>query len=150
MNDPGGKAFIPATCAPLGGILRVITASNRTHKGELMSRLWLGAAILLLSSAWMFAQPGTAPADRYPTSNPPARTIEGCLSSLDDDFVLTDANGKRYQLTGDVAQLTARVGHKVRVSGHVDNVRDAELMVAAGPFGAVSVHDIKSLSAGCR
>ena len=121
-----------------------------------MSRLSLGIAIVLLSSAWTLAQAGTPRADQNPisTTQKPGQsqtaTIEGCLSGVVDDFVLTAANGRTYELTGDVAQLTGRVGHQVRVSGHADRVADAESTVAGGPHTAFGVEKIQSLSAGCK
>jgi hypothetical protein len=126
-----------------------------------MSRLLLGAAILLLSSAWTLtlARVSTPPADRNPTSSTqssqqPAKsqtaTLEGCLSGAVDDFVLTDTHGKTYELTGDTAQLTARVGNKVRVWGHADSAAEAELITAGGPHAAFGVEKVHSLSAACK
>jgi hypothetical protein len=124
-----------------------------------MSKLALGAAILLLSSTWTLGQVSSAPTDQNPTggtqsteqaerSQTPA--VEGCLSSDVDDFVLTDANGRTYELTGDTAQLTGRVGNRVRVWGHVDNAAEAELTVAGGPHAALGVEKIQSLSSSCK
>jgi hypothetical protein len=76
--------------------------------------------------------------------------MEGCLSSVVDDFVLTAANGGTYVLTGDTAQLTARVGQKVRVWGHADSPANAESMVAGGPHTAFGVEKIQSLSVACK
>jgi hypothetical protein len=124
-----------------------------------MSKLSLGAVILLLSSAWTLAQVSTPPTDQNPTSGTQSTeqpdksqtaTIEGCLSSPVDTFVLTDANGKTYELTGDTTQLTGRVGHKVRLWGHADSVADAELITAGGPHAAFGVQKVHSLSAACK
>jgi hypothetical protein len=115
-----------------------------------MSRLSLSAAVLLLSSAWTIALSAAPRTDQNPNSIGPTRTIEGCLSTLNDDFVLTTANGKTYQLTGDIAQLTARVGNRVRLLGHADDAVDAELTVAGGPHSAFGVDKIESLSASCK
>jgi hypothetical protein len=124
-----------------------------------MSKLSLAAAIFLLSSAWTLAQVSTAPTDQNPTGSTPSTqqpdqsqtaSIEGCLSSTVDDFVLTDANGKTYELTGDTAQLTERVGHKVRVWGNADSVADAESITAGGPHAAFGVQKVRSLSVACK
>jgi hypothetical protein len=116
-----------------------------------MARLLLGTAILLLSSAWTLAQAGTASTQ---STEQPGRSqtasIEGCLSSVVDDFVLTAANGRTYELTGDTAQLTARVGNQVRVWGHADRPADAESIVAGGPHTAFGVEKVQSISAGCK
>jgi hypothetical protein len=124
-----------------------------------MSKLSLGAAILLLSSTWMLGRVSTLAigensasttqsseqADRAETA-----TIEGCLSSNVDAFVLTAANGRTYALTGDTAQLTERVGNQVRVSGHADRTADAELTIAGGAHAVFGVEKIQSLSASCK
>lgn len=124
-----------------------------------MSKLSLGAAILLLSSPWTLGQVSTPPADQNPTSSTqsteqPDRSqtaaIEGCLSSDVDAIVLTAANGRTHELTGDTAELTGRVGNKVRIWGHVDNAAEAELTVAGGPHAVFGVEKIHSLSASCK
>jgi hypothetical protein len=124
-----------------------------------MSKLLFGSAILLLSSAWSLAEISTPPTDENPSSNTQSTeqpdgsktaTVEGCLSSLVDDFVLTDANGKTYELTGDTTQLTARVGHKVRLWGHTDNAAEAEMITAGGPHAAFDVEKVQSLSVACK
>ncbi len=124
-----------------------------------MSKFSVGAAILLLSSAWMLAQVSTPPTDQNPTSSTQSTeqpdksqtaTIEGCLSGNVDAFVLTAANGKTYWLTGDTAQLTERVGHKVRLWGHADSTADAELITAGGPHAAFGVKKVQSLSTACK
>jgi fermentation-respiration switch protein FrsA (DUF1100 family) len=129
-----------------------------------MSRVSLGAAILLLAAGTMTLAPASAveanqdPAresdtaqDRSQTANAdgPARMVEGCLSSIDDAFILTDADGRTYQLTGDTAQLTARAGTHVRLWGNHDSVTDAESITAGQPLRSFHVVRAKSMSAGC-
>ena len=127
--------------------------------GGIMSRTSLAAAILLFSFACILAQAGTLPARVDPTSNTQSTdqsdksqtaTIEGCVSGIVDSFVLTDAKGKTYDLTGDTVQLTNRVGHKVRVAGEEDRVEEAELIPAGGPVAAFRVEKVHSLSATCK
>jgi hypothetical protein len=131
-----------------------------------MGRLSLGAAILLLAAGTMtmtLAQAGaveanqdpareadTAPARSQTTdADGPVRMVEGCLSSIDDAFILTDADGRTYQLTGDTAQLTARAGTHVRLWGNHDSVTDAESITAGQPLRSFHVVRAKSMSAGC-
>ena len=119
-----------------------------------MSKLSLGAAILLLSSAWTLAEVSTPPTDQNPTSSTQSTeqtaTIDGCLSGNVDAFFLTDAHGGTYELTGDTAQLTERVGHKVRLWGYADSVANAELITAGGPHAAFGVKKVQSLSTACK
>lgn len=132
-----------------------------------MSRPSLRAAILLLSLGMVTMaltrtvvartaagsagnaqlEPGNAQSPT--TTNGPLHMIEGCLSNIDDAFILTDENGRTYRLTGDVAQLMAHSGSEVRIWGQADNVRDAESMVAAGPLRSFNVQRARSLSSGC-
>lgn len=118
-----------------------------------MSKLSLGALILLLSSAWTLAQASTPPTSTQSTRHhdkSQAATVEGCLSSVVDDFVLTDANGKTYQLTGDTNQLTQRVGQRVRLVGYADSTAEAEWITAGGPQAAFGVKEAHSLSGACK
>jgi hypothetical protein len=114
-----------------------------------MSKLSLGAAILLLPSAWTLAQINTPPTAQNPTADKPTQAIQGCLSGVNDALVLTDANGKAYALTGDTAELTGRVGHKVRLWGHA-SVGGGELITDGGPHASFGVEKVKSLSTTCK
>jgi hypothetical protein len=56
----------------------------------------------------------TAP-DQDATSS--GNTIQGCLSGTSGNYMLTDATGVMYQLTGDEAQLSANLNKEVEVTG---------------------------------
>jgi hypothetical protein len=47
-------------------------------------------------------------------------TIQGCLSSTDGHYQLTDSGGKVYQLSYDANKLAHHVGHEIKVTGTVD------------------------------
>jgi len=79
----------------------------------------------------------------------PVRMVEGCLTSIDDAFILTDAQGRTYQLSGDVAQLTAHAGSRVRLWGSHDSITDAESVVAGQPLRSFHVVRARSTSSGC-
>ena len=120
-----------------------------------MRKLFLATAILLLSSSWAVAQ-SSSPSTQQPdksqtsTSDQGAQTVEGCLSGAADTFVLTDANGKTYDLTGDTKMLQTNVGHRVRLSGAAGNTGGGELITAKGPQGTFGVKKVESLSATCK
>lgn len=44
-------------------------------------------------------------------------TVEGCLSGSNGSYMLTDSQGKSYQLQGDTSKLANHVNHEVRVTG---------------------------------
>jgi len=124
-----------------------------------MRKLSHAAAVLLFSAIWTLAPASAPPAGENPSgttqsSQQPGSVqttvIEGCISSVVDGFVLTDANGKRYELSGNTNQLAGRVGEKVGVQGHTDSVREAELIPAGGPHAAFQVEKVHSLSAACK
>ena len=69
---------------------------------------------------------------------------------LEEPFVLTDANGKTYDLTGDTKMLESNIGHKVRLSGAAGNTGGGELITAKGPQGTFGVKKVESLSATCK
>jgi len=130
-----------------------------------MSKLSLGAAMLLLSSAWMVGQASTPPTDQNPTSSAQsaqqpdqsqaptsdksAQSIEGCLSGAANVFRLTVASGKTYELTGDTSMLNDNVGHQVRLWGHAGNTGGGAEITAQGPQATFGVEKVESLSPAC-
>ena len=131
-----------------------------------MSKLSLGTAILLLSSAWMIAEISAPSTDQNPTGSSQAtqqpeksqtatkdksaQAVEGCLSGGANVFTLTDATGKTYELLGDTSMLNDNVGHKVRLSGQVDNSGGGGRISAAGPQALFNVKKVESLSPTCK
>jgi hypothetical protein len=96
-----------------------------------MKNTILFGATLLLCAALAIAQDTPQP-EGSNTSQPPAAsssdqanttstdtTVQGCLSGTSGNYMLTDANGMMYQLTGDESQLSANVNKQVEVIGTV-------------------------------
>jgi hypothetical protein len=78
----------------------------------------LSIALLLLSSALLFAQNRTQSQDDSNASgNGSATSVQGCLSGTDGNYTLTDKQGTSYQLIGDSSKLAEHVGHEIRVTG---------------------------------
>jgi uncharacterized protein DUF5818 len=86
---------------------------------DVMRKLCLLTAALLLSSAWVVAQSNSQSGtyNSSQSSSSSEKTIEGCLSGSAGSFTLSDNSGKTYQLQGDTAKLKDEVGHQVRVKG---------------------------------
>ena len=120
-----------------------------------MKKLFVETAIVLLSSLCLFTQ-SSSQATQQPgqsqtsTSDQGAHTVEGCLTGAADTFVLTDAAGKRYELTGDTKMLEPNVGHKVRLWGNAGNTGGGELITPNGPQATFGVKKVKSLSDSCK
>ncbi len=124
-----------------------------------MSKLLLRAAILLLSSAWTFAQASTSPTDQNQSQQPDKSqtaksdhkgdTVEGCLTGGANTFTLTDAKGRTYQLTGDTKGLNENVGHKVRLYGNAGSAGPDPYSVW-GTQATFGVKRVESLADTCK
>lgn len=88
-------------------------------------------SILLLGTSWMAAQSSTGTGQATPdqgtysqnsaqtgaqTGNS-QKTVIGCLSESNGQYMLTSKKGMSYQLTGDSSELANHVGHEIRVTG---------------------------------
>jgi hypothetical protein len=112
-------------------------------QGEAMNRFSFATAILLLSAA-----PLAAPAQQQSDQSQLA-TLEGCLSADVDAFFLTDTKGTTHALGGNTNQLTARVGHQVRLSG-TTVPGDAEAIPGGVHQAVFEVEKVRSLSTSCK
>jgi uncharacterized membrane-anchored protein len=86
-----------------------------------MRHLLFLASILLLGLSWAVAQNTTATSHKgysqTETSAGSQTSVEGCLSSSAGKYMLTDKEGKMYELTGDTSKLSEHVGHEVKITG---------------------------------
>ena len=131
-----------------------------------MSKLSFTLTIFLLSSVWMVAQVSNPPTDQNPTGSSQsaqqpdksqaaskdksAQAVEGCLSGAANVFVLTDAKGQTYELTGDTSMLNDNVGHKVRLWGHAGSSGGGVSITAQGAQATFGVEKVESLSPTCK
>jgi hypothetical protein len=133
-------------------------------KEEVMRKLSLITAILLLASAWMLAQSSTSPSQQYPSTAPSsaqdaqqtaqtakeaATTVEGCVGGAAGAYTLTDSSGKTYQLAGDTSKLGDHVGHDVKITGTVASAAGAGAASAAGGNPTLTIKKVKMVSATC-
>jgi hypothetical protein len=51
------------------------------------------------------------------TASAGTNTVQGCLTGTSGNYMLTDATGVMYQLTGDESQLSTNVNKQVEVTG---------------------------------
>jgi hypothetical protein len=150
----------PTQVNPCWGFLIRLSASFPNSKAEaweeVMRKLFLTTAVLLLSSSWVLAQSNSSQSAQQPdksqtaAADKGAQTIEGCLSGAADTFKLTDASGKTYELTGDTSGLAENVGHKVRLWGSAGSTGGGEKISASGPQATFGVKKVQSLSDTCK
>lgn len=124
-------------------------------------------SVLLLGAFWAAAQnypSQTSPSETSPSQSTPAgsggeTTVQGCLSGSSGNYMLTDKNGKSYQLTGDTAKLSEHVGHEIKVTGTVSSAsaspNGGDDSSKAGEAGGSSqqgleVSSVKHISKNCE
>jgi hypothetical protein len=115
-----------------------------------MKKPLLLTAVLLLAAAWGFAQSTTSQQPDTSQTAKPGQTVEGCLTGAADTFVLTDAQGYTYELTGDTKGLKENVGHKVRLHGYTGSSGGGEKITVEGPQRTFGVKSVESLSDTCK
>jgi hypothetical protein len=102
-----------------------------------MKNALLFGATLLLCTALATAQdtpqsgsstsqtPATSSSDQANTPSS-GNTVQGCLGGSSGNYMLTDASGTMWQLTGDESQLSANVNKQVEVMGTASPGASAE------------------------
>jgi hypothetical protein len=114
-----------------------------------MKKHFFVVAVLILATSWALAQGGySQQPDQSQTEK--GKSIVGCLSGAADTFVLTDAKGHTYELTGDTSMLKDNVGHKVRLYGNVGNSGGGPSISTQGPQRTFGVQKLESLSDTCK
>jgi len=97
-------------------------------------------------------QTGTAQGDMSPTSAGANKSVEGCLSGSDGNYMLTDKSGTSYRLTGDTSKLAEHVGHEVKITGSMPNSAAASGGMAgdsAEGKNTLQVNSVKHISKTC-
>jgi hypothetical protein len=105
-------------------------------------------SVLLLGVSWAAAQ--TSPSQGASGSTGP-ETVKGCLSNSGGNYMLTDKNGKSFQLTGDTSKLSDHVGHEIKVTGTegaASASSDSGTMSQASP--TLEISTFKHISKTCE
>jgi len=114
---------------------------------------YLLLSILLLSACWVVAQDSTQTSGQTgSTASGGDKTVQGCLSGSNGNYMLTDKNGTTYQLTGDTAKLSAHIGHEVRITGTAGSSSATGAMGTQGNNASqtLSVTSMKHISKTCQ
>jgi hypothetical protein len=125
---------------------------------------YLMLVALLCCASWALAQnspsqndPGqTSPRQTEADNTAGQTTVQGCLSSSDGNYMLTDKSGNSFQLTGDTAKLSEHVGHEVKVTGTLNSASassgsEGNTMgqTGASSQGAIEVSSLKHIAKTC-
>jgi hypothetical protein len=113
-------------------------------------------SVLLLGVCWAAAEnmPASKANGKTATTTATQTTVEGCLSSSNGKYMLTDSQGKMYDLTGDSSTLAEHIGHEVKITGTKSTSGDT-----AASSGAMSNHSnaetlevssVKHISKTCK
>jgi hypothetical protein len=98
-------------------------------------------SVMLLAASWMAAQtttPAQGTAAQSQTATGTQKTVTGCLSQANGQYMLTSRKGTTYELAGDSSVLANHVGHEIRVTGTESS---------AGASGAASSNGMGQTSA---
>jgi hypothetical protein len=111
-------------------------------------RQLLVLCVLLLGVSWAAAQNSPTTSPKGSTSaGASAHTVEGCLSSSEGKYMLTDMHGKTFELTGDTSKLAEHVGHEVKITG----TESSETASASGSQEmTLDVSSVKHISKTCK
>jgi hypothetical protein len=88
-----------------------------------MKNAILTTFMLLVAAAWAIGQqpssqtPQNPSQKAQPSSAGETTSVQGCLGRTDGSYALTDAAGKRYEVTGNTTTLGEHVGHEVQLKG---------------------------------
>jgi hypothetical protein len=122
-------------------------------------RPMLFLSVLLLAASWATAQNSPAQSDpgynQSATSAGSQVTVQGCLSGSDGKYMLTDDQGKMYNLGGDTSKLADHVGHEVKITG-TQNASEASGEAGGGAMSnqsnqpTLEVTSMKHISKTCK
>jgi hypothetical protein len=105
-------------------------------------------SVLLLGVSWAAAQTSPSQGTGGSTGQ---ETVKGCLSNSGGNYMLTDKNGKTFQLTGDTSKLSDHVGHEIKVTGTAGSgsaSSDSGAMSQASP--TLEVSTFKHIAKTCE
>ena len=115
-------------------------------------RYLLLCSVLLLGTCWAVAQ---NPSPMTRSGSGAETTVQGCLSSSNGNYTLTDSSGNSFPLTGDTAKLSEHIGHEVKITGATSSASTSPTGGAAsGKMGqtqpAIVVGSVKHISKTCK
>jgi hypothetical protein len=120
-------------------------------------RYLLILSALLLGTCWAATQNYPSQSgSSHATSSGSTTTVEGCLSSNNGNYTLTDSKGNNIALTGDTSKLSEHVGHTVKITGTTSasassNGGSSDAMgQTSASQQAIDVSSVKHISKTCK
>ena|SRR5271168_1986248 len=104
-------------------------------------------SVLLLGVSWAAAQTSPSQGTGGGTGQV---TVKGCLSNSGGNYMLTDKNGKAFQLTGDTSKLSDHVGHEIKVTGTEGSAPASSDGTMSQASPTLEVNSFKHISKTCE
>lgn len=103
------------------------------------------ALLLLLSAAWLQAQPSSPASEKNKPSD--LTTISGCLSNSNGQYTLTENDGTAHNLSGYANKLGHQVGREVEITGKPSfKMADTTPVGAASAAQEIPVFEVKTVT----
>jgi hypothetical protein len=123
MPAPFNLRLLSESEAPVKAVLRFCHHKTQTNNQK-TCELWrfrmrylLLLSVLLLGTCWAAAQNYPSQSGSTHATGSASTTVEGCLSSNNGNYTLTDSHGNNIALTGDTSKLSEHVGHTIKITG---------------------------------
>jgi len=119
-------------------------------------RYLLLLSVLLLGTCWAAAQNYPSQSGSTHATGSASTTVEGCLSSNNGNYTLTDSHGNNIALTGDTSKLSEHVGHTIKITGTTTSASTSS-SGGSGAMGqtssspqSIDVSSVKHISKTCK
>jgi hypothetical protein len=121
-------------------------------------RYLLLLSVLLLGTCWAAAQNYPSQSGSTHATGSASTTVEGCLSSNNGNYTLTDSHGNNIALTGDTSKLSEHVGHTIKITGTTTSASTSSSGGSgSGAMGqtnsspqSIDVSSVKHISKTCK
>ena len=164
MPAPFNLRLLSESEAPVKAVLRFCHHKTQTNNQK-TCELWrfrmrylLLLSVLLLGTCWAAAQNYPSQSGSTHATSSASTTVEGCLSSNNGNYTLTDSHGNNIALTGDTSKLSEHVGHTVKITGITTTASTSSSGASSsGAMGqtssspqSIDVSSVKHISKTCK
>lgn len=86
----------------------------------------------------------------HQTATGTQKTVTGCLSESNGKYMLTERNGKSFELTGDSSKLAEHVGHEIKVTGTESAASGTASSTMGNESPTLEVSSVHHISKTCK